>query len=181
MAQQRIRTHTDYDYDHLLELQRVLGRSLTRSRIRRQRAGNIALGAVSWAMSVVLAVLQKEWIFILLLAGMGGYLLVWGLFFFQFSAIATLRALKPSQTASDCYLERGFLLMTDASGKDGTQYRYEDCLRLFETEENFHFILKDGQGVILDKTNVKGGTVDQMRAWLEDKTGQKAEWMGRKQ
>lgn len=179
MAQQRIRTHTEYDYEHLLELQRVLGRSLSRAKTVRQRLINIGLGALAIAFAVGLAVMEKHVFFVILLGALGLYFIVWGLFFFQFAAMATLRALKDSQTASDCFLERNFLLMTNAQGTDGQQYRYEDCLRLFETEGNLYFILKDGQGVVLDKANVKGGTVDQLRTWLEEKTGLQIQWMGK--
>ena len=38
MAQQRMRTHTDYDYERLLELKRVIGKALTQKRAARHRA-----------------------------------------------------------------------------------------------------------------------------------------------
>ena len=179
MAQQRMRTHTEYDHQHLTELQRVLGSSLTRSRVLHRRVANTALGVAALVLAVALAVLRTEWICVVLPAGIGLYFLAWGLFQFQLAALATLRALKPSQTSCNCFLERSYLLMTNADGVDGQQYRYEDCLRLFETEGNLYFILKDGQGVVLDKANLKGGTVDQLRTWMEEKTGKKAEWMGK--
>ena len=179
MAQQRMRTHTEYDYERLLELQRVLGRALTHRRRTRQRMINIGLGAAAIAMAVGLAVMGKNVLFVALLAGLGLYFIVWGLFFFQFAALATLRSLKPSQAETDCFLERTYMLVTNGNVNDGQQYRYEDCLRLFETEGSFCFILKDGQGVVLDKANLKGGSVDQLRAWLEEKSGKKAEWMGK--
>ena len=74
-------------------------------------------------------------------------------------------------------MEKNYLLVTNA--KDGVQYRYDTCLRLFETEGNLYFIMQDGQGLILDKASVKGGTADQMKIWMEEKSGKKAEWMGK--
>lgn len=37
-----------------------------------------------------------------------------------------------------------------------------------------------GQGLIFDKANLHGGTADQLRALLEEKTGHKALWVGKK-
>ena len=38
-------------------------------------------------------------------------------------------------------------------------------------------MLNDGQGLILDKKNVSGGSVEQLRTWLQDKSGKQLEWM----
>lgn len=179
MAQQRMRTHTEYDYEHLLELQRVLARALTRARTARRRIANGALGLFALGLAAVMMIFQKDVFFIVLLVGVGLYFVVWSLFFYQIAALATLRNLKPSQTACDCLLERTYMLITNADVKDGQQYHYEDCLCLLETEGNLYFILKDGQGVVLDKANLKGGSVDQLRAWLEEKSGKKIQWMGK--
>lgn len=180
MAQQRMRTHTEYDYEHLLELQRVLARALTYARTTKRRVANGVLGLAALVLAGVLIAFQKDIIFIVLLVGVGVYFAAWSLFFYPIAALVTLRNLKPSQTACDYYLERNYMLVTNAYGKDGQQYRYEECLCLLETEGNLYFILKDGRGVVLDKANLKGGSVDQLRAWLEEKSGQKVRWMGKK-
>jgi len=177
MAQQRMRTHTEYDYQHLLELKRVLSRALTRKRTTRQRAANLGLGLFALALAAVLVVFQKNWAFVILLTVVGLYFLVWGVFYFQLAALMTLRSLTPKTDKSDYILEKNYLLSTN--GRDGQQYRYETCLRLLETEGNLYFLMEDGQGLLLDKANLKGGTVDQLRAWMEEKTGKKTAWMGR--
>ena len=41
-------------------------------------------------------------------------------------------------------------------------------------------LLVTGQGLIFDKANLHGGTADQLRALLEEKTGHKALWVGKK-
>lgn len=177
MAQQRMRTHTEYDYDRLLELKRVIGRALTRKRVVRQRTANLLLGLFALAMAGAAAMFEKHWIFIILLGGIALYFLTWSILYYHFSTIATIRAMDPRAASCDYFLEKNYLLVTSA--KDGVQYRYDTCLRLFETEGNLYFIMEDGQGLILDKENLKGGTVDQLRAWLEEKSGKKAEWMGK--
>ena len=177
MAQQRMRTHTDYDYERLLELKRVIGKALTRRRTARQRLTNVAVGLFALVVAGILIYFQKQWAFVVLLVLVGFYFILWGVFYYQFAALATLRSLTPKTASSDFFLEKNYLLA--ANGRDGTQYRYDTCLRLLETEGNFYFIMEDGQGLALDKANLKGGTVDQLRAWLEEKSGKKAEWMGK--
>lgn len=179
MAQQRMKIHTEYDYSRLEELQRVLGRALAHRRRTRQRAANVILGLAALVVAAILLALQKQPIFVVILVCMGLYFLVWGIFFYQFAALATLRALKPSQTECDCILERTYMLVTNGDVNDGQQYRYEDCRCLLETERNYYFILKDGQGVVLDKAHLKGGTVEQLRTWMEEKSGQATRWMGK--
>ena len=41
-------------------------------------------------------------------------------------------------------------------------------------------LLVTGQGLIFDKANLHGGTADQLRALLEEKTGHKALWVGKR-
>ena len=178
MAQQRMRTHTEYDYSRLLELKRVVGKALAPKRTMRRRAANIGLGLFALAVAGVLVFFEKHWALVTILVLTGLYFLLWGVFHHQLAALATLRALTPKTDSCDYILERGYLLAT--SHKDGTQYRYETCRRLLETEGNLYFLMENGSGLVLDKANLKGGTVDQLRAWLEEKTGKKAEWMGKK-
>lgn len=177
MAQQRMRTHTDYDYERLLELKRVIGRALTRKRTARQRTANLLLGLFALVVAGALVVFEKHWFFVLLLAGIALYFIAWSVFYYPLSALTTLRALDAKTASCDFFLEKSYLLA--ATARDGVQYRYDTCLRLFETEGNLYFIMEDGQGLILDKTNLKGGTADQLRAWMEEKTGKKTEWMGK--
>ena len=177
MAQQRMRTHTDYDYERLLELKRVIGKALTQKRAARQRAANIFLGLFALTLAGVLVIFEKHWAFVAVLVLTALYFILWGVFYYQLAALATLRSLDPKTASCDYFLEKNYLLVTNA--KDGVQYRYDTCLRLFETEGNLYFIMQDGQGLILDKASVKGGTADQMKVWMEEKSGKKAEWMGK--
>ena len=60
MAQQRMRTHTDYDYERLLELKRVIGKALTQKRAARQRAANIFLGLFALTLAGVLVTMWRN-------------------------------------------------------------------------------------------------------------------------
>ena len=57
--------------------------------------------------------------------------------------------------------------MLAKNNKTSGQYPYDACHRLLETERNLYYILQNGQGLILDKANLKGGSVDELRAWME--------------
>ena len=65
-------------------------------------------------------------------------------------------------------------------GQESAKYPYENCGWLYETAGNFYYLLVTGQGLIFDKANLHGGTADQLRALLEEKTGHKALWVGKK-
>ena len=40
--------------------------------------------------------------------------------------------------------------------------------------------MHNGQGLILDKANLRGGSADQLRVLLEEKTGQTCQWVGKR-
>ena len=51
------------------------------------------------------------------------------------------------------------------------------CSDLLETGSSFYFIMEDGQGLMLDKGELKGGSTDELRELLERKTGKAAQNM----
>ena len=55
----------------------------------------------------------------------------------------------------------------------------QNCAYLMETENNFYFVASDGQGLMIDKHHLRGGTADELRAWLEEKSGKTTLWVGK--
>jgi len=172
-----MRTHTEYDFEHLYELQRVVSKAITHAAVFRRRIINLGLSLLFGAMAVLLAVQQKHWAFVVIVGVIALYFFVGAVFFYQFAALSAVQSVDRSAIGSDYFFEKSYLRVVNP--KESRQYDYQDCERLLETERNFYFITPGGQGLILDKSNLKGGTADQMRDWLEKKSGHKTEWMGR--
>ena len=173
---QRLKTHTDYDFSHVEELQRVVSRAVTRSATRRSRITSLAMGALMLLLAVLLAVQGSHWILLGAAGGVALFFLARAAFYYPFVTFGVLQGMDKKVTGSDYLLEKSWMQVTNAKGSN--QYPYEKCHRLLETEKNLYFILKSGQGLILDKTNLKGGTPEELRAWMEEKCGKRAEWMG---
>lgn len=173
---QRMRTHTEYDFAHVEELQRVVSKAITAQATRRTRISNFAWGAVI-TFAALLIMTQKSPI-------IGGILLVFGLFFmtkgifhYKFVTFGVRQTMDKEIPGSDYILEKNYLLVVNP--KASNQYPYADCYRLLETEGCIYYITKNGQGLVLDKSNLKGGSVEELRAWMESKCGKKLEWMGK--
>lgn len=174
----RMRTHTEYDFRHVEELQRVVSKSITTSVTRRSRISSIAWGVCALMFMVFLIARDFNLVIAVLAGLMGLFMLARGVFYYKFVTLGIRQTMDKEVTGSDYILEKSYMLVTNPKGS--TQYAYSDCYRLLETEGNFYYIMKNGQGLILDKTELKGGSVDELRAWMEEKCGKKAEWMGKK-
>lgn len=55
--------------------------------------------------------------------------------------------------------------------KDVKWYDYDDFTRLFETEDLFFLSCPRAPGFCVRKTDLSGGTVDEFRAWTQEKCG----------
>ncbi len=174
----RMKTHTEYDFQHVEELQRVVSKAITASVTRRSRISNLAWGVC--ALTAMIFVISRGFhpIFAGILGVLGLFLIIRSVFYYKFVAFGIRQTMDKAVTGSDYILEKSYMLVTNP--KSSTQYAYTDCHRLLETEGNLYYIMKNGQGLILDKANLKGGSVDQLRAWMEEKCGKKAEWMEKK-
>ena len=130
--------------------------------IRGHRLNSTAL--VLWSFGIIILV--------------GALLLTRGIFFYQLAAWASCRAMGKQTMGTEYTLEKSEILAV--RGKDSTRYPYSACMQLLETEHSIYFMMTDGQGLILDKDNLRGGTVEELRSWLAEKTGKPLTWAGGK-
>ena len=114
----------------------------------------------------------------LLLCCFGVALCGWSVFFYTISAWGAGRSMPKIRSSADFRFERDAVVVNQ--GQESAKYPYENCGWLYETAGNFYYLLVTGQGLIFDKANLHGGTADQLRALLEEKTGHKALWVGKK-
>lgn len=174
----QMRTRTLYDYPHLEELQRVGAKSFAKKMSIGLRIFLLLTGALDLAAGLYAAVNFDSPFVALFLCVVGTLLLIWGIFFFP------IRAWMVKKTLNDPELYNEFVFSPDELAvytKDREAHLpYTDCAMLLEAELSLYMILPNKQGMMMDKANLKGGSVDQLRAFLEEKCGQTTRWVGKK-
>ena len=173
----RMKTHTEFDLEHLEELQRVITSEMNARAVKRSRTFNIAWGSLSLACAGLALWQTHSVVSAVILVILGTIFLCRGIFYYKLAAMGIRMTMAKSSVSSDYILEKSWLLAMDAQGSH--QFPYDQCDRLLETENNLYYIMKDGQGLMLDKLNLKGGSQDDLRAWMEEKCGKKVEWKGK--
>lgn len=174
MAKQ-LRTKTTYDFDTLLELQKVVGGVLTRKQTWRWRAILLVTGLAGLGVGIWMAPRGK-----FLTAGIccawGVVALLWDLFFYHIRAWQAGRMMKGTVVVDFVFEKEAILVF---QGGRSSRYPYTDAQDLLETGRCLYVILKSGQGLMMDKDNVGGGTAGELKAWLEEKSGLTARPAGR--
>lgn len=174
----QMRTRTPYDYPHLEELQRAGAKSFAKKMSVGLRIFFLLTGALDLGAGLYAAVNFNSAFTALFLCVVGTLLLIWGIFFFP------IRAWMVKKTLNDPELYNAFVFTPDelvVYVKDSeARIPYADFSMLLEAELSFYLILPNKQGMMMDKANLKGGSVDQLRAFLEEKCGQTTRWVGKK-
>ncbi|MGE4276647.1 MAG: YcxB family protein [Lawsonibacter sp.] len=174
-----LKTRTDYDLDQLEELQRVMGRTFARKQTLRKRGSALVTGGLSMGIGLMLALRHNSVVLSLLCCILGVLLMGWSVFFYPFTAWSASKAMGKNREGNEFHFEREEILAV--RGTESSRFPYTNCAQLLETEQNFYFIMENGQGLMLDKKNVKGGTPADLRALLEEKCGKTAAWAGKKE
>ena len=158
---------TEYDIPHLEELQRVLSIAVNPEIAKSTQKRNKTIGMVLLCVCVLMLIaIEKLSFFALGLGAAGIFLLDQGRRYFLHNAKKIRKSMSPAFTGNDYIVDELGIRIDNAL--NSSEYKYEDCDRLLETEKNVYIILNDGQGLILDKNNLQGGSVEQLRTWLED-------------
>ena len=164
-----MRTHTDYDLAQLEELQRLVGKTLAKKQTRRKRTTTLSWAVGFFMSGLAFLVWEKGAILTLLFCGWGLWLLFQGIFFYPWSAWRAHKAMGKNGQGNDFFFEKNAILAT--RGTEGDRYPYTSCTELLETERSFYVFLEGGQGLMLDKSNVKGGTAQELGKLLEERCG----------
>ncbi len=159
--------HTDYDIAHLEELQRVLSIAVNPEVAKTVKKKCMMLGGIMMAVGVVLLMVsEKPLVSTAIMVVLGFFCMERGINYFKHSAKSIRRKMNPAFTGNDYILDELGIRIENVTGV--LEYTYEDCERLLETDKNIYIMLKDGQGLILDKNNLQGGSVEQLCTWLEE-------------
>ena len=168
--------HTDYDAAHLEELQRVLSQTVNPEIAKSSKRSCYIAGGLAVVAGVGLMVaMHKVMAMAMVIVGLGLFCLERGVNYFKHAGKSVRRRMNPAFTGNDYILDELGIRVENVTGV--LEYNYEDCDRLLETEKNVYIILNDGQGLILDKNNLQGGSVEQLHTWLEENCKKQLEFV----
>ena len=166
-------TFTQYDMDCLEELQRVISKAIDPSVARKERLVGLVWSVCAFTVSILM--LLGSWH-----PALVALFFVIGLFFasrvlrvYRFMARKAWMDMDKRAVRTGYILEKSHLTASNETGS--SQYPYSHCLRLLETDARIYIILKEGQGIVLDKAHLQGGSPEQLRTWLENRCGKKTE------
>ena len=168
-----MRTYTEYDMNCLEELQRVISKAIDPSVARRERLVGLVWSACAFTVSVLMLLGNRHPALVALFFVIGVFFASRVLRVYHSMARKAWMDMDKRAVRTDYTLEKSHLTASNPLGS--SQYPYSHCVRLLETDARIYVILKDGQGLVLDKAHLTGGSPEQLRTWLESRCGKKAE------
>ena len=178
MMEPTMKARTDYDFAHLVDLQRVAAQTRNRQWTMIQRG--IILAAAAACVYLGISILTSTQgnaaqavVYFLLAAVLVGMCL----FFHQASAWRMKRKIGKKQVADQFHF--GELGVDITRGAESAHYPYADCDTLLETELAFYLFHHRGKGLVISKGQIEGGAPDDLRAFLEEKCQVRTRWAGR--
>ena len=173
-----IKAKTDYDFAHLVDLQRVGAKTGGKQWILFRR-GILLAAAVGCALLGVTIMtntdgnLAQALVYFLLAVVLAGMFC----FFPHYSAWRIKRKIGKQKIPDEFAF--GDYGVDITRGDQSVRYPYSDCDTLLETELAFYLFHQRGKGLVISKRQIEGGTPDDLRALLEDKCQVKTRWVGR--
>lgn len=173
-----IKARTDYDFAHLVDLQRIGAQTGSRQWMLFRRGIILAAAAACAFLGVTIVTstngnMSQAVIYFLLAAVLGGMFF----FFHHYSAWRIKRKIGKKKVQDEFTF--GDYGVDITRGAESVRYPYSDCDNLLETELAFYLFHHRGKGLVISKSQIEGGTPDDLRALLEDKCQIKTRWVGR--
>lgn len=173
-----MRARTDYDFAHLVDLQRVGAHTGNKQWVMLRRGIVLAAAAACAFLggNILLTtrgnVGQAVVHFVLALVLVGVFC-----FFHQFSAWRLKRKIGRKKVPDQFTF--GDYGVDITRGSESAHYPYSDCDTLMETELAFYLFHQGGKGLVISKGQIEGGSPDDLRALLEEKCQVQTRWVGR--
>lgn len=165
----KMRTQTEYTFDQLFQFQRTMGKTVAKNEIVRKRLVDFVWGAVAVVISILAGIRFDVPLAAVLFVPFGAILVVRSLFYHHITAWGMKNALGDKAILTEYIFEKDHIMVWQK--QNSAKYPYDTCTYLLESEDCFYFIHSEGQALILSKENLKGGNADELRAFLEEKTG----------
>ena len=169
----KMRTRTEYDFDRMMELQRVVAKVLSPKQTGAKRLSYFLWSMLGLGVGAYLIARGGNAYISSACILMGLILLIRVYFFFHLMAWRATRMMKKADSVYEFQFESDHILAWQ--GQKSAKYPYEQCAKLLETGKSFYFLMENGQGLMMDKAGLKGGSVEELRRLLEQKTGKPAE------
>ena len=176
-------TWTEYNKEIMQELQRVAGKTFDKKQTSKRRSESACWGVLLIAAAVYLYLKVDIISFIILpivLIGVGAVLIARAIWFYEFTAAVTVRYMKKHNMQAhrnDFIFGEDELIMLN-NGEE-TRHDYLNCSQIVEADNCIFFIINNKGGLMMDKKNLEGGTVEELRAWMEEKCQRKLFWAGK--
>lgn len=161
---------TNYDQKGLTAMARAMRKTLRRKHSRRSHI----VGWVGVVLAVLLIVaerlLREPWtVRNTLTLAVGVLLAVILLTEDQVNAFFAKKKMLPgTSSAKAAFTEEGYTSATEAAV---TEFHYETVRQVCETAEYFVLLFSRQHGQIYDKASLRGGTVEDFRKFITEKTG----------
>ena len=173
-----LKTKAIYDYELLKELHMIAGGHFAPKIVKKKKSESVSYGLLFLCAGIYVWY-QWQLVELMILCGLIGLvLLIRGLFYYPFTAFVTDKLMKPYQRVNMFEFEDDAIKAINGPGSS-SRYTYDRCSDLLETARGFYFFM-DGSGVVMEKKYVEGGTQDDLRRFLEEKTGQTFQWYGKR-
>lgn len=164
------RFETKYDQKGLTAMARALRRTLRKKRSRRSHIFGWCVVVLAILLIAVQRMLEEPWAFQdTLNLGVGVVLIAILFTEDQVNAFFAKKKMLPgTSSAKSVFTEEGYTSATEAAV---TEFRYETVQQVCETADYFVLLLGRQHGQIYDKASLSGGTAEEFRTFITEKTG----------
>lgn len=161
---------TKYDQKGLTAMARALRKTVRKKRGRRSHIFGWCVVALAALLIAAMRMLGEPWTLQdTLNLGVGVILIVILLTEDQVNAFFAKKKLLPgTSSAKSAFTEESYTSVTEAAV---SEFHYETVQQVCETAEYFVLLFSRQHGQIYDKATLSGGTVEDFRTFITEKTG----------
>ena len=157
---------TDYDQRALTAMARALRKTLRRKSSRTTRFFGLLIVALAVLLTVNVA---ATWL---------AAIVIVGVFFLEDSInayIAKRKMMLGTESAKSQFTDESYTTDTDVGV---SEWNYDRIDAVAETKRYFVFLFDRSHAQLYDKESIGGGTADEFRSFIEEKTGLPVEYVG---
>lgn len=164
------RFETTYDQKGLTAMARALRKTIRKKHSRRSHIFGWCVVGLAILLIAIQRMLEEPWtVRDTLNLGVGVILAVILLTEDQVNAFFAKKKMLPGTSSAKCvFTEEGYTSATEAAV---TEFHYETVQQVCETADYFVLLLGRQYGQIYDKASLTGGTVEDFRTFIAEKTG----------
>lgn len=164
------RFETRYDQKGLTAMARALRKTIRKKRSRRSHIFGWCVVVLAGLLIAAQRLLGEPWALRdTLNCGVGAILLVILFTEDQVNAFFAKKKLLPGTSSAKCvFREESYTSTTEVAS---TEFHYESVQQVCETADYFVLLFSQQHGQIYDKASLSGGTAEEFRTFITEKTG----------